>query len=77
MILLAFLIGVRALLHGYRRHHRQVTPLTLFSIGMLLLVAKQFWHVYEFAFLPFAVSFIIGAHIANYRLCRPQPATQS
>lgn len=71
MILLAFLIGSWALLHGFRRHHRRLLPLCLFTGGLLLLVAKQIWHVYELRFLPFAVVLIVGAHIVNYRLSRP------
>lgn len=74
MILLAFLIGSWALLHGFRRHHRRLTPLLLFTGGLSLLVAKQVWHAYELRFLPFAVVLIVGAHLLNYRLSRTVPA---
>ncbi len=69
MILLAFAIGSFALIHGYRRHHRRYAPLVLFAMGILLLFAKQYWHQYQFWLLPFAVIFIISAHISNLRLC--------
>lgn len=70
MIFLAFAIGTFSLLHGYRKHHRSYLPIILFSIGILLLFAKQLWHEYQFWILPFAVFFIIIAHIRNIRLCR-------
>jgi hypothetical protein len=70
MILLAFAIGVFSLLHGYRRHHRNYMPLALFTFGILLLFAKQRWHDYQFWLLPFAIVFIISAHMSNLRLCR-------
>ena len=74
MIVLAFLIGSWALLHGFRRHHGRLIPLLLFTGGMLLLVAKQIWHTHELRFLPFAVALIVGAHVVNYRLSRPAAA---
>jgi hypothetical protein len=70
MILLAFAIGSFSLVHGYRKHHRNYIPLLLFTLGILLLFAKQGWHNYQFWLLPFAVVFIISAHITNLRLCR-------
>jgi len=76
MILLAFLIGSWALLHGFRRHHRRLLPLLLFTGGVLLLVAKQIWHVYELRLLPFAVVLIVGAHMLNYRWSRPAAGRQ-
>jgi hypothetical protein len=72
MIGLAFAIGSWALGHGFRKHHRQYTPWLLFTGGVLLLIAKQLWHQYEFRLLPFAVILIITAHILNYRLSRPR-----
>jgi hypothetical protein len=77
MILLAFLIGTRALWHGYRRHHRQTVPLLMFIIGLSFLVAKQVWHEYEFRLLPFAVILIVAAHILNFRLSRHVPAASA
>ena len=71
MIGLAFAIGTFALWHGFRRHHRRLTPWLLFSCGIGFLLAKQIWHGYELRLLPFAVLLIISAHILNYRLSRP------
>lgn len=70
MILLAFAIGSYSLWHGYRKHHHRLVPLGLFSLGMLLLFAKQVWHNYQYWLLPFAVIFIVGAHLINFRACR-------
>jgi len=70
MILLAFGIGSFSLLHGYRKHHHNYIPVLLFTLGILLLFAKQLWHEYQFWLLPFAVIFIVSAHIRNFRLNR-------
>ena len=67
MIGLAFVVGTRALWHGFSHHHRRLTPWFLFLAGITLLIAKQVWHSYELGFLPFAVLFIVTAHILNYR----------
>ena len=72
MIALAFVIGSYALWHGYKRHHHRIMPFFLFTAGMLLLLAKQYWHQYELLILPFAVLFIVSAHIINFRSCRIQ-----
>jgi hypothetical protein len=70
MILLAFCIGSYSLYHGFRKHHHSPTPLILFSLGIVLLVLKQFIIQYETWLLIPAVTFIILAHFLNYRFCR-------
>jgi hypothetical protein len=70
MILLAGVIGIYSLRHGFTRHHRSPMPFLLFFSGMILLFAKQYWHDYELILLPFAVILIISAHIFNFRYAR-------
>jgi hypothetical protein len=70
MILLALCIGCYSLWHGYRKHHHSYVPLVIFCLGILLLFAKQVWHTYQLWLLPFALIFIIIAHLLNYRSCR-------
>jgi hypothetical protein len=70
MIFLALCIGAYSFWHGYRRHHHSFMPLVVFCLGILLLFAKQIWHAYQFWLLPFAILFIISAHLINYRSCR-------
>src|SRR3982074_475932 len=48
MIGLAFVIGSWALWHGFRKHHHRFGPWLLFAGGMILLLAKQRWHEYQF-----------------------------
>ena len=67
MIVLAFVIGILSLRHGFLRHHRSPVPFLLFTGGMLFLFAKQYWHLYELILLPFAIILIISAHISNFR----------
>lgn len=71
MIGMAFVIGTWALWHGFCHHHRRLTPWFLFVGGIMLLVAKQVWHSYEFRILPFAVLLIISAHLLNLRWSGP------
>ena len=70
MIVLACIIGAYALSHGYRKHHHQLTPILIFGLGILFLLAKQSWHHLQLWFLLPAVIFIVAAHYLNYRLCR-------
>jgi hypothetical protein len=70
MILFAFAVGMLSLRHGFFRHHNSTVPFLLFSVGMLFLLAKQFWHNYELILLPFALILIILAHIFNFRFIR-------
>jgi MerC mercury resistance protein len=70
MILLAFIIGFVALSHGFRRHHHRMTPLLLFSVGLVFLVGKEFLADYETLLLVPAVVCILSAHFLNYRYCR-------
>jgi hypothetical protein len=76
MIGLAFVVGSYALWHGYKKHHQSFAPFLLFTVGMLCLLAKQNWHDYELFILPFAVIFIVSAHVVNFRLCRNQSYSQ-
>jgi hypothetical protein len=70
MILLAFVVGVNALYHGYKKHHHSLFPILLFSLGIVFLLAKQQWHQWQLWFLLPAVVFIVAAHFINYRYCR-------
>lgn len=70
MIVLAFAIGAFSLWHGYRKHHHSFVPLMLFTPGILLLLAKQIWHDYQYWILPIAVLLIVIAHFKNYKACR-------
>ncbi|MDQ2864317.1 MAG: MerC domain-containing protein [Bacteroidota bacterium] len=70
MIGIAFMVGCYALLHGYRRHHKSLKPLLVFTLGFIFLVSKQFFYKYEFLFLAPAVCFILYAHFLNFRYCR-------
>ena len=70
MICLTLAVGLLSLHHGFIRHHRSPVPFILFSVGMIFLFAKQYWHNYELFLLPFAVILIISAHIFNFRYSR-------
>jgi MerC mercury resistance protein len=70
MVLMAFGIGAYSFYHGYRKHHHSWLPFILFAVGIILLVVKLFFIVYETWLLVPAVILIISAHILNFRFCR-------
>lgn len=74
MISLAFLIGVFSLRSGFRHHHRFI-PVIMFSVGILLLLLKQYYHAYLLSFLIPALVLIVGAHWMNYRATQKYAAS--
>lgn len=70
MILLAAAVGIYSLLHGYKKHHHKLTPIVLFSLGMLFLILKQALDSYKLFLLIPAIILIISAHLLNYSNCR-------
>ena len=69
MIGIAFVVGIYALIHGYKKHHHQILPFLLFAVGFILLVAKQFVTEQKLILLLLAVFAIITAHFINYKFC--------
>ncbi len=72
MILLAFFVGAYSLYHGWKKHHQSLKPIVIFSAGMMLLFAKQYWHQWEIWFLLPAVTLIVTGHVINYTSCKIQ-----
>jgi hypothetical protein len=70
MIAFAGIVGSYALFHGWRKHHHKILPLIIFFTGLLFLVLKEVFVSEELLLLLPAASFIIGAHLLNYRYCR-------
>lgn len=70
MAVLAFIIGIRALAHGYKKHHRSVLPMVIFTFGFFFLVLKVSFHQYESLLLIPAVMGLVMAHFVNYRMCK-------
>jgi hypothetical protein len=70
MIALAAGIGLYSLTHGFKRHHHAKRPILVFSIGILMLLLKQFFHEQQIWFLIPGVIAIISAHLMNIKFCR-------
>ena len=70
MIALAFIVGSYSLSHGYRKHHHKPLPLLLFALGIIFLLAKQYWHHLQYYFLPPAIFFIVLGHYLNHKLAK-------
>lgn len=70
MIVLAFLVGIYSLYHGFKKHHHSFLPIIIFTLGMLCLVAKQIFHTWHNYLLVPAVVFIILSHYLNFKFCR-------
>lgn len=70
MIILAFLVGVYSLYHGFKKHHHNWLPLIIFTAGMLCLFGKQIFHnLHNYLLIP-AVVLIILSHYLNFKFCR-------
>jgi MerC mercury resistance protein len=71
-------VGALSLLPSYIRHHRQTMPLTLFAVGLsLILVGRMLFEGTSGIEMPVVVAgalFIASAHAINHRLCRSCPA---
>jgi hypothetical protein len=67
MIGMAFTVGCLALAHAYRRHHKNLKPVLLFTTGFIFLILKQVFYDHEFLFLAPALFLILYAHIINFR----------
>ena len=70
MVVIAFVIGIYSLYHGYKKHHHSLMPIIVFTTGFIFLVLKLFLVEYENWLLVPAVSSIIFAHMINYRACQ-------
>lgn len=70
MILLALVVGILALVHGYKRHHHRWLPVLLFSSGIAFLLAKEVFHEIHLWLLAPALTLIVFSHYLNYRYCR-------
>ena len=67
----SILVGFAALFIGFHKYHRQLYPMYSLVLGALIYWNK---HMFGEAFEPLTIAvgalFIIGAHIANLRLCK-------
>ncbi|OYY99869.1 MAG: hypothetical protein B7Y37_13070 [Sphingobacteriia bacterium 28-36-52] len=70
MIVLAFVLGIYALHHGFKKHHHSWWPISLFSLGILFLIVKVNFHELELILLIPSVGLIVVAHYLNFKLCR-------
>lgn len=70
MILLALIIGIIALRHGYFKHHHSFWPTTLLVLGFVFLFAKEALPGHLTLLVIPAFLLIVSAHIINFRLCR-------
>jgi uncharacterized membrane protein YoaK (UPF0700 family) len=70
MVLIAFVVGMYALYHGRKKHHHRKLPMLVFTVGILLLLAKVIWHQWQLWLLFPAVFFIVTAHYLNFKFCR-------
>jgi hypothetical protein len=72
LMALSFMIGYGALYRGYRRHHRHVKPLLVFTVGFAGLLAGHFFSPEGWE--PFVIAagagLIVWAHLMNIRQCR-------
>ena len=70
MVVIAFVIGIYSLYHGYKKHHHRFLPMIVFTIGFIFLLLKLYFTKYENWLLFPAVTGIISAHLINFRACK-------
>lgn len=70
MVAIAFMVGIKALHHGRKKHHHRNLPMVVFTVGILLLLAKVIWHQWQLWLLFPAVATIVTAHYLNFHYCR-------
>jgi len=70
MIILSLIIGIVSLSHGFKNHHHNFLPITLFIFGITFLIFKEIWRFWQFPFLFLAVLLIIISHLLNYNLSK-------
>lgn len=73
LLSLSFLIGCLALGRGYLRHHRRLTPISLFVVGFGLLLTGHFWPAaadWEYVMICLGAAAVTAAHLINQRQCR-------
>jgi hypothetical protein len=70
MIILSLIIGIVSLSHGFKKHHHNFLPITLFIFGITFLIFKEIWRFWQFPFLFLAVFLIIISHFINYNLSK-------
>ncbi len=68
----SFLVGYTALIRGYRRHHRHVRPLLLFTGGYVILLLGHFFppEGWEPFVIAIGAGLIVWAHLQNLKECR-------
>jgi len=69
MIILAFIIGVSSISLSYFRTHRRLLPLTLLTIGFLIIIAGHLFitNWIEGIVVPLGGLTIAVAHFVNYK----------
>jgi hypothetical protein len=68
---ISMIVGFWALLSGFYRYHRQLYPLYSLALGGLIYWNKgMFGDAYEPYTITVGAMLIVGAHIANLKLCK-------
>jgi cadmium resistance protein CadD (predicted permease) len=73
MIVLTCAIGIYAIYGSYKKHHRKILPIIIFSVGMFTIISKEFFEhgtIWFYMLLSIGVLFIICAHLLNYKYCK-------
>ncbi|RPE13374.1 MerC domain-containing protein [Chitinophaga lutea] len=72
LLAFSFVVGYTALFRGYRKHHRHLKPLLLFSAGFAGLLAGHF--LAPESLEPFVIiagaGLIVWAHLRNIKECK-------
>lgn len=72
LLAFSFMVGYSALFRGYRKHHRHIKPLVLFTVGYAALLAGHFLspESWEPSIIAAGAGLIVWAHLRNIKECR-------
>ncbi len=77
MIFISLIIASLALIHGYRKHHKKITPIIVVLAGFLLIFAGHISHheVSEMVLVPVGATIVAIAHFINWSYIRKSNTT--
>ncbi len=72
LIVSGLIIGALSLSHGYLKHHHNLLPILILSVGFAIIAIGHLEQVasFEFLIVSFGASLVATSHVLNYRLMK-------
>lgn len=72
LLSIGLVVAWKSLRHSYKKHHQKIAPITLASIGILLILISHLFH--QHMITAIGGSLIAIAHFINWRYLKNIPA---